>query len=99
MNKSDLIEALSGDAGLTIREAENVVNRVFEGMSNTLAKDDRVEIRGFGSFKVKKYEGYKGRNPKTGEIIKVMPKKMPYFKCGKDQKERVDTRTESKWRK
>jgi len=99
MNKSNLIEALSEDTGLTIREAENVVNRVFEEMSNTLAKDDRVEIRGFGSFKLKKYKGYKGRNPKTGEIIKVKPKKMPYFKCGKDLKERVDTHRESKRRK
>ena len=91
MNKSNLIEALSEDTGLTIREAENVVNRVFEEMSNTLAKDDRVEIRGFGSFEVKKYEGYKGRNPKTGEIIKVKAKKLPYFKWGRDLKERVDT--------
>ncbi len=90
MKKSDLIETLSKDTGLTIREAEEVVNRTFGEVANTLAKGDRVEIRGFGSFKVKKYKGYKGRNPKTGEIIKVKPKKMPFFKCGKELKERVD---------
>ena len=90
MKKSDLIETLSKDTGLTKREAEEVVNRTFEGVAKTLAKGDRVEIRGFGSFKVKKYKGYKGRNPKTGEIIKVKPKKMPFFKCGKELKERVD---------
>ena len=90
MNKSDLIEALSIDTGLTVRKAEEVVNMVFNDMTNALAKGDRVEIRGFGSFKVKKYKGYKGRNPKTGEIVKVKPKKLPFFKCGKDLKERVD---------
>ncbi len=90
MNKSDLIEALSIDTGLTVRKAEEVVNMVFNDMTNALAKGDRVEIRGFGSFKVKKYKGYKGRNPKTGEIIKVKPKRLPFFKCGKDLKERVD---------
>ena len=91
MNKSDLVEALSKDTGLKIKEAEEVVNRIFEGMSNTLAKGDRVEIRGFGSFKVKHYDGYTGRNPKTGEIIEVKPKKLPFFKCGKELKEKVDT--------
>jgi len=90
MNKSDLIEALSKDKGLTLKKAEEVVNTIFGEMTNALAKGDRVEIRGFGSFRVKKYKGYKGRNPKTGEILKVKPKKLPYFKCGKELKERVD---------
>ncbi len=59
-------------------------------MVNALMKGNRVEIRGLGSFKVRKYKGYEGRNPKSGEIIKVKPKKLPFFKCGKDLKERVD---------
>ena len=90
MNKSDLVEVLSKDTGLTLRMAEDVVNTVFNDMANALAKGDRVEIRGFGSFKVKKYKGYTGKNPKTGEPVKVKPKKLPFFKCGKELKERVD---------
>jgi len=90
MNRSDLIKILSKEAGLTVRKAEDVVNTIFNGMTDALAKGDRVEIRGFGSFKVKKYEGYTGHNPKTGEIIQVKPKKLPFFKCGKGLKKRVD---------
>jgi len=90
MNQSDLIEALSKETGLTKRKAEEVVKMVFNGMANALAKGDRVEVRGFGSLKVKHYDGYTGHNPKTGEIVKVAPKKLPFFKCGKELKERVD---------
>ena len=90
MNKSDLSEALSKELGITLKKAEEVVNTLFNDMTKALASGDRVEIRGFGSFKVRKYKGYKGRNPKTGEMIKVKPKKLPYFKCGKELKERVD---------
>ena len=90
MKKSDLIEALSKDTGLKIRKAEEVVKTVFNNMTNALAKCDRVEIRGFGSFKVKRYDGYTGRNPRTGELTDVKPKKLPFFKCGKELKERVD---------
>ncbi len=93
MNRLDLIEALSRDTGLTIRKVEEVVKTVFNSMANALARGDRVEIRGFGSFKVKRYRGYTGRNPQTGEIIKVKPKKSPFFKCGKELKERVDIHT------
>jgi len=91
MNKSDLIEALSRDAELPIGKAEEVVKTVFTNMANALAKGDRVEIRGLGSFKVKKYKGYKGRNPKTGKPIKVKAKKLPFFKCGRELKKTVDT--------
>jgi len=90
MNRSDLVEVLSKDTGLTKRKAEEVVNMIFNGMANALAKGDRVEIRGFGSFKVKQYDGYTGHNPKTDAIIKVEPKKLPFFKCGKELRERVD---------
>ncbi len=91
MNKSDLIEALSKDTGLRKGKAEEIVKIVFNIMANALAKGDRVEIRGFGSFKVKHYDGYAGRNPKTGEPIKIKAKKLPFFKCGRELKERVDT--------
>jgi len=90
MNKSDLVEALSKSADLTRTKAEEIVNLVFDEMTNALVAGDRVEIRGLGSFKVKSYDGYKGRNPKTGKQIKVKPKKLPFFKCGKELKERVD---------
>jgi len=90
MNRSDLIEILSKDSGLTKRMAEEIVDSVFNSMTNALARGERVEIRGFGNFKVKAYDGYTGRNPKTGELIEVKPKKMPFFKCGKELKERVD---------
>ena len=90
MNKSDLIEALSEGENLTRTKAEEVVNLVFSEMTNALVAGDRVEIRGLGSFKVKSYGGYTGRNPKTGKQIKVKQKKLPFFKCGKDLKERVD---------
>ena len=91
MNKSDLIEALSRDAELPKGKAEEVVKTVFTTMANTLAKGDRVEIRGLCSFFVKRYKGYSGRNPKTGEPINIKAKKLPFFKCGKELKERVDT--------
>ncbi len=90
MNKSQLIENIAKEEGITIKSAASVVNVVFDSMAGSLAKDDRVEIRGFGSFKVKDYSSYQGRNPKTGEIIQVKEKKLPYFKVGKEMKERVD---------
>ena len=91
MNKSQLIERIAKEEGITIKNAANVVNVVFDSMADSLAKGDRVEIRGFGSFKVKNYNSYQGRNPKTGEIIQVREKKLPYFKVGKEMKERVDS--------
>jgi integration host factor subunit beta len=91
MNKSQLIERIAKEEGITIKNAANVMNVVFDSMADSLAKGDRVEIRGFGSFKVKSYNSYQGRNPKTGEIIQVREKKLPYFKVGKEMKERVDS--------
>ncbi len=91
MTRTELIEALSKETGFPIRKAEEAVKTVFNSMANALADGDRVEIRGFGSFKVKHYNGYAGRNPKTGEPIKVKPRKLPFFKSGKELKERVDT--------
>ena len=90
MNKSQLVEALAKEENLPLKKAEEVVNTVFGDMEKALIQDERVEIRGLGSFKVKKYEGYQGRNPKTGEVIHVSRKKLPFFKVGKELKERVD---------
>ena len=90
MNKSQLIEALAREEGLTIKRAEMVINTVFESIEQALIEDDRVEIRGLGSFKVKHYLGYVGRNPKTGDAIEVREKRLPFFKVGKALKERVD---------
>ena len=90
MNKIDLIHALKDSNGLSKSEAEAVVNLFFDEMADALAQGDRVEIRGLCSFFVKKYGGYTGRNPKTGELAMVAPKKLPFFKVGKELKERVD---------
>lgn len=91
MTKSQLIEALAKAEGITLKAAETAVNVTFQSMEQSLIKGDRLEIRGFGSFKVKEYEGYKGRNPKTGELIEVKSKKLPFFKVGKELKERVNS--------
>ena len=90
MNKLELIETLKNDAGLTKSEANAVIKTFFGTIANALAKGDRVEIRGFCSFYVKKYKAYAGRNPKTGKPTQVKSKKLPFFKCGKELKERVD---------
>jgi integration host factor subunit beta len=90
MNKSQLVEALANAKNLPLKKAEEIVSIVFEDMERALINGERVEIRGFGSFKIKQYEGYQGRNPKTGEIINVTPKKLPFFKVGKELKDRVD---------
>jgi integration host factor subunit beta len=90
MNKQDLIIALRDESGLTKSEAKAVVNLFFDEMSNALTNGDRVEIRGLCSFYVKQYKAYTGRNPKTGETTQVKSKKLPFFKCGKELKERVD---------
>jgi integration host factor subunit beta len=91
MNKADLINALRDEAGLTKPEAVAVVNLFFNEMAEALAAGDRVEIRGLCSFFVKEHKAYTGRNPKTSESIKVKAKKLPFFKCGKELKERVDS--------
>ena len=90
MNKLELIQALKNATDLTKPEANSVVNLFFNGMANELAKGGRVEIRGLCSFFVKEYGSYTGRNPKTGERVRIKPKKLPFFKPGKELKERVD---------
>ena len=90
MNKSDLVEALAKETGLSNTKAEQIVELFFDNMTQALARDDGIEIRGFCSIFVKAYQGYTGRNPKTRESVHVPPKRLPFFKCGRELKERVD---------
>ena len=90
MNKLELISTLKQKTGLTKAEAADVVQTFFDALTQALVNGDRVEIRGLCSFFIKEYESYTGRNPKTGEKVTIPPKKLPFFKCGKELKERVD---------
>ena len=82
---------ISRETKLPLREASAVTNTILDLMIDTLAKGDSIELRGFGSFIVKEYKAYQGRNPKTGQKIEVPPKKLPFFKVGKELKERVNS--------
>lgn len=89
MNKSELVDDLSAKKGISFKKSEEIINTIFDSMTAALIAGERIEIRGFGSFIVKEYQAYTGRNPKTGESIDVRPKKLPFFKVGKELKERV----------
>ena len=91
MNKAELTLQLAERTNLTQKVAKVIVDTIFDGMRDSLIRGERIEIRGFGSFVVRDYGGYKGRNPKTGEIVNVPPKKLPFFKVGKELKERVNS--------
>ncbi len=91
MTKSDLIEKLTTKTNLTKKKVEGVVNCVFDTMFSALVRGDRIEIRGFGSWYVKEYKSYTGRNPKTGSSVTVPEKRLPFFKVGKELKKRIDT--------
>ncbi len=90
MNKSQLAELLAKTENLKLKASEDIVNTVFKEMEKSLIRNSRIEIRGLGSFKIKQYDSYNGRNPKTGKIIKVKGKKLPFFKVGRELKDRVD---------
>ena len=87
MNKSELVKALGDQANISLDEATLVVNTFVDSMKDSLLEGGRVEIRGFGSFKVKEYGSYAGRNPRTGEKVAVEPKRLPFFRAGKELKE------------
>lgn len=89
MNKSDLIDALAEKENLAEKNASEIVNLFFDGFTDALKKGGRVEIRGFGCFSVREYDAYTGRNPKTGEQTKVGPKRLPFFKVGRELKKRL----------
>lgn len=90
MTKSDLIEVVADKLKLPKGKAELIVNCIFESMENALKTGERIEIRGFGSFEIRNYKEYEGRNPRTGDRVEVQPKRLPFFKVGKELKERVD---------
>jgi integration host factor subunit beta len=89
MTKSDLVEKLAVEKNISYAVAERIVLEIFKSMTYNLVSGGRVEIRGFGSFAVREYDGYTARNPKTGVQLEVKPKKSPFFKTGKDLKERI----------
>ena len=89
MTKADLIEVVREKANITRVKAETVVDAIFDSMKEALEKGDRVEIRGFGTFAMRHYEAYRGRNPRTGEVIDVPKKRLPFFKVGKNLKRQV----------
>jgi integration host factor subunit beta len=92
MNKSEMIEELAVQANLNHKVAETIVNLVIDAMKSALIAGDRIELRGFGSFHIEEYQAYTGRNPKTGASIQVPPKKLPFFKVGKELKEKINNR-------
>jgi DNA-binding protein HU-beta len=89
MNKTDLVKAVSTQAELTQKDAANAVDAIFETISNTLAKEEKVQLLGFGTFEVRERAARKGRNPQTGEEIEIAASKVPAFKSGKELKEAV----------
>ena len=89
MTKQQLIDRVAQRRKISKTVAKRAVDLVFDGMTEELAKGGRVEIRGFGSFQVRRYDSYKSRNPKTGESVEVKPKKSPFFRAGKELKKRL----------
>jgi integration host factor subunit beta len=90
MLKSDLINILVSKRGVTLKQAEATIETIFETMKEALVRGENIEIRGLGAFHVKNYEGYQGRNPKTGEVIRVKPKRGLLFRTGKELRDRVN---------
>lgn len=96
MTKTDLIEKVSLQTdGLTKKQTEIIVNMLFDSIKDALAGGEKIEIRGFGSFRIRKRQTREGRNPKTGKNVSVPEKKVPFFKAGKELKEMVDGRVEA----
>ncbi|MFO0547409.1 MAG: HU family DNA-binding protein [Polyangiaceae bacterium] len=90
MTKSELIDVIAARGSLTKARAELVVNCVFDAMTESLERGEGIEIRGFGSFTVRPYKPYNGRNPRTGEAVNVPAKRLPFFKVGKELRAIVD---------
>jgi integration host factor subunit beta len=92
MTKSDLIRYVAEEQKLSRSRAEAIVNEVFACIEEALRRDERVEIRGIGSFETRRYGAYKGRNPRTGDSVAVKPKRLPFFKVGKGLKDMINER-------
>jgi len=95
MTKSELIEKLAERMSLPKQGAEAIVNAIFDSIKAALKRGERIEIRGLGTFEVRSYEAYEGRNPKTGVRVAVQPKRVPFFKAGKEMRERLNEARES----
>jgi integration host factor subunit beta len=91
MTKADLIEEVARLSNLTKKESELIVNTVFDNITDALVKGDKVELRGFGSFRIRHRNARKGRNPKTGSSVDVPEKRVPFFKVGKQLRELVNS--------
>jgi len=91
MTKADLIEEVAKQSSLTKKESELIVNTVFDNITEALVKGDKVELRGFGSFRIRHRNARKGRNPKTGSSVDVPEKRVPFFKVGKQLRELVNS--------
>ncbi len=92
MTKADLVEEVVGVCNLSKKDAEVIVNTVFSSITEALEKDDKIELRGFGSFRVRKRRSRQGRNPKTGALVEVPEKRIPYFKPGKELKDLINSK-------
>ncbi|HEY8922937.1 MAG TPA: HU family DNA-binding protein [Polyangia bacterium] len=90
MTKSDLISELSRRQNIPVARAESIVDAIFGSIEATLCRGERIEIRGLGSFELRSYGAYSGRNPRTGEKVDVKPKRLPFFKVGKEMKDRIN---------
>ena len=90
MTKSELIDAVANKTNITKSRAELVVNCIFDAMTDALKRGEGIEIRGLGSFTVRQYKPYNGRNPRTGDPVQVASKRLPFFKVGKELKEMVN---------
>jgi integration host factor subunit beta len=90
VTKSELIDSIADKLHLAKARAEQIVDTVFNAMVDALKDGQGIEIRGFGSFTIREYKAYDGRNPRTGEIVKVAQKRLPFFKVGKELRERVN---------
>jgi integration host factor subunit beta len=95
MTKSDLIDLLCEAQKMPKGRAELLINAIFDCMEASLRRGERIEIRGFGSFEIRNYRSYEGRNPRTGSAVSVKPKRLPFFKVGKELKERVNAMADS----
>jgi integration host factor subunit beta len=89
MNKTDIIDKIAEEVRVNQKIAKTAVETVIESISKAIIDGERVEIRGFGNFTLREYKAYRGRNPKTGEVVNVPPKKLPYFKVGKELKDMI----------
>ena len=90
MTKADLIDSIAARAAITRVRAEAIVDTIFDSMVESLKQNRRIEIRGFGTFEIRAYGAYKGRNPRTGEVINVLEKRLPFFRVGKELKVQIN---------